>query len=98
MRACVRARARVCVCVCVRERERERDRDRDRDRDRETDRQTDRDREMTFFSLFLNYRPFACWTKLTPSCFGLIDVRLYSAILRSLEQTHCARIWFYMSD
>ena len=24
----------------------------------------------------------------------LIDVRLYSAILRSLEQTHCARMWF----
>ena len=23
---------------------------------------------------------------------------LYSAILRSLEQTHCARMWFYMSD
>ena len=21
----------------------------------------------------------------------------YSAILRSLEQTHCARLWFYMS-
>ena len=30
-------------------------------------------------------------------CF-LIDDRLYSAILRSLEQTHCARMWFYMSD
>ena len=28
----------------------------------------------------------------------LIDDRLYSAILRSLEQIHCARIWFYMSD
>ena len=28
----------------------------------------------------------------------LIDVRLYSAILRSLEQTHCARMLFYMSD
>ena len=27
----------------------------------------------------------------------LID-HLYSAILRSLEQTHCARLWFYMSD
>ena len=27
-----------------------------------------------------------------------IDDRLYSAILRSLEQTHCARMWFYMSD
>ena len=23
---------------------------------------------------------------------------LYRAILRSLEQTHCARMWFYMSD
>ena len=28
----------------------------------------------------------------------LIDDRLYSAILRSLEQTHSARMWFYMSD
>ena len=32
------------------------------------------------------------------SPYWLIDVRLYSAILRSLEQTHCARMWFYMSD
>ena len=29
---------------------------------------------------------------------GLIDDRLHSAILRSLEQTHCARMRFYMSD
>ena len=29
---------------------------------------------------------------------GCIDDRLYSAILRSLQQTHCARMWFYMSD
>ena len=28
----------------------------------------------------------------------LIDDRLYSAILCSLEQIHCARMWFYMSD
>ena len=28
----------------------------------------------------------------------LIDDRLYSAILRSLEQTHCACMWFNMSD
>ena len=28
----------------------------------------------------------------------LNDDRLYSVILRSLEQTHCARMWFYMSD
>ena len=28
----------------------------------------------------------------------LIDDHLYSTILRSLEQTHCARLWFYMSD
>ena len=28
----------------------------------------------------------------------LIDDHLYSAILRSLEQTHWARMWFYMSD
>ena len=26
------------------------------------------------------------------------DDRLYSAILRSLEQTHYARLWFYVSD
>ena len=30
--------------------------------------------------------------------YWLIDDHLYSAILRSLEQTHCARMWFYMSD
>ena len=28
----------------------------------------------------------------------LIDDHLYSDFLRSLEQTHCARLWFYMSD
>ena len=28
----------------------------------------------------------------------LIDDRLYSAILRSLEHTHCARMSFYMTD
>ena len=28
----------------------------------------------------------------------LIDDHLYSAILRSLEQTHCTRMWCYMSD
>ena len=28
----------------------------------------------------------------------LIDDYLYSAILCSLKQTHCARMWFYMSD
>ena len=28
----------------------------------------------------------------------MIDDYLNSAILRSLELTHCARIWFYMSD
>ena len=28
----------------------------------------------------------------------LIDDHLYSAILRSLEQTHCTCMWFYMSD
>ena len=39
-----------------------------------------------------------------PWCIGhsgfdwLIDDHLYSAILRSLEQTHCARLWFYVSD
>ena len=28
----------------------------------------------------------------------MIDDRLYSTILCSLEQTHCARMWFYMCD
>ena len=28
----------------------------------------------------------------------IFDDRLYSAILRSLEQTHCARMEFYTSD
>ena len=31
-------------------------------------------------------------------CVWLIDDHLYSAILRSLEQTHCAHLWFYKSD
>ena len=30
--------------------------------------------------------------------FWLIDDRLCSAILRSLEQTHCAHMWFFISD
>ena len=29
---------------------------------------------------------------------SLIDDHLYSAILHSLEQTHCVHLWFYMSD
>ena len=28
----------------------------------------------------------------------ITDRFLYSAILRSLEQTHCARVWFYTSE
>ena len=36
--------------------------------------------------------------KYTDLRIWLIDDRLYSAILRSLEQTHYARMWFYMSD
>ena len=28
----------------------------------------------------------------------LINDRLYNAILHSLEQTHCARMWLYVSD
>ena len=28
----------------------------------------------------------------------LIDDRLYNTILRSLEQTHCARMWLYVSN
>ena len=31
-------------------------------------------------------------------CVFWIDDRLYSATLRSLEQTHCARMWCYISD
>ena len=30
--------------------------------------------------------------------FDWIDDHLYSTVLRSLEQTHCACLWFYMSD
>ena len=30
--------------------------------------------------------------------WSLIDDRLYSAVLCSLEQTHCAPMWSYMSD
>ena len=41
----------------------------------------------------------ACWkSNNTNARLFLIDDHLYSAILRSLEQTHCARLWFYMSD
>ena len=51
----------------------------------------------------------ACFCLLFTSCFPpsfsivwlfdwLIDDHLCSAILRSLEQTHCARMWCYMSD
>ena len=32
--------------------------------------------------------------QLTNFTDSLFDDRLYSAILRSLEQTHCARMWF----
>ena len=46
-----------------------------------------------------------CLHSLHKSCMGCnvclvctFDDHLYSAILRSLEQTHCARLWFYMSD
>ena len=38
------------------------------------------------------------WAVCSERGWRLIDDRLYSAILRSLEQTHCARRWFYMSD
>ena len=38
------------------------------------------------------------WAIPAPLIDWLIDDRLYSAILRSLEQTHCARILFYISD
>ena len=38
-----------------------------------------------------------CWL-LIDWVIDLIDDRLYSAILRSPEQTHCARMWIYMSD
>ena len=34
----------------------------------------------------------------TSSEIAMVDDHLYSAILRSLEQTHCARLWFCMSD
>ena len=56
-----------------------------RDRERETDRQRDRktDRHTDRQRQRKSFE---------------FDDRLYSAILRSLEQTHCARMWFYMSD
>ena len=39
------------------------------------------------------------WVRNTLAVFDwLIDDCLYSAILRFLEQTHCAHMWFYMSD
>ena len=62
--------------------------------------------QSLYFAFFYNLNLY----KLSSSVSGLIvlytnsktqllvDDRLYSAILRSLEQTHCARMWFYMSD
>ena len=38
------------------------------------------------------------WAIPAPRSKILIDDRLYSAVLRSLEQTHCACMWFYMSN
>ena len=51
---------------------------------------------MTVIAIFT----FPTYVKTTPipTIDWLIDDHLYSAILRSLEQTHCARLWFYMSD
>ena len=43
------------------------------------------------------YCPDATKTEMVSLIF-LIDDRLYSAILCSLQQTHCAHMWFYMSD
>ena len=38
------------------------------------------------------------WRRKMQTKRQLIDDCLYSAILCSLEQTHCTRLWFYMSD
>ena len=38
------------------------------------------------------------WPGVSAGELSMIDDHLYSAILRSLEQTHCARLWFYMND
>ena len=45
--------------------------------------------------LFLAYYRMDNFVFVFLFCF---DDRLYSTILRSLEQTHCARMCFYMSD
>ena len=54
------------------------------------------------FFLFFSFSFFFFFHILRQMSTGLIDWliddRLYSAILRSLEQTHCARMWCYMSD
>ena len=39
-----------------------------------------------------------CWLFSGVNGALLIDDHFYSTILRSLEQTHCARMWVYMSD
>ena len=44
------------------------------------------------------FRLFVCLILTNSPLLEWIDDRLYSAILRSLEQTHCARMWCYMSD
>ena len=52
-------------------------------------------------SFFIKLRRWSNLNKLgyihKPVQVFVVD-RLYSAILRSLEQTHCAHVWFYMSD
>ena len=56
-----------------------------------------------FVSMYASFHVFACmfvsmYASLHVHVDWLIDDHLYSTILRSLEQTHCARLWFYMSD
>ena len=34
----------------------------------------------------------------SPSLIIVVSGRFYIALFSALEQTHCARMWFYMSD
>ena len=58
--------------------------------------------DSTFQELFVNSKADTQYIKADPSVSllidWLIDDHLYSAILRSLEQTHCTRLWLDMSD
>ena len=89
VRACARARARVCVCVCVCVCARAR--------------LCVYAYEYVFVCVYVFVFAYVCLCVCICVCVYMCIwwwwwLLLYSVILRSLEQTHCAHIWFYMND